>query len=328
MQIQRSVWNSEERRLRAFFRLFIHWTIWVILTLTLRMLGTPIVSWISAQNVAPSRIGAQSMVFLLQLIALLVSTWLAVRFLDQRAFRELGLNLDRAWWMDLVFGLALGAVLMTIIFSIETALQWVTVSDTMSVGADEIAPFWLAIMGPAFVFIAVGVMEEILTRGYQMRNMAEGFNLGQRHARVALLASWFVSSFIFGLLHVFNPNSTWISTLYLMLAGLFLGLGLVLTGRLGLPIGLHISWNFFQGTVYGFPVSGNELSSTSFVVIEQAGPLRWTGGAFGPEAGLIGIFAIVLGCIMILAWVRLRYGKLALYRPYTIYKPRSGRELA
>ena len=324
MRIRDSGWNSDERRLRALIRLVIHYAMWVLFALVLRILSLPAVHWFTAQRTAISEIGPQGAVFFTQLLAVLISTWLAVRFLDQRAFSQLGLQIDRNWWFDLIFGLALGAVLMTLIFAVESGLQWVTVSDTMVVGSNTSVPFWLAILGPAFAFICVGISEEILTRGYQMRNMAEGFNFGRRHAVVALLASYLVSSFVFGMLHVRNPNSTWISTIYLMMAGLFLGLGLVLTGRLGLPIGLHISWNFFQGTVYGFPVSGNEFSSTAFIAIEQAGPVRWTGGAFGPEAGLIGIFAIVLGCGLILLWVRMRYGDVALCQPYTVYTPRRG----
>ncbi len=105
-----------------------------------------------------------------------------------------------------------------------------------------------------------------------------------------------------------------------MLIALLLGLGYILTGELAMPIGIHFTWNFFQGYVFGFPVSGSSTGS-SVIAIQQGGPALWTGGAFGPEAGLVGILATALGCILILLWVRWRYGKLQLQSRLAVYIP-------
>ena len=121
-----------------------------------------------------------------------------------------------------------------------------------------------------------------------------------------------LSSAIFGVLHAANPNASAISTFNIVLAGLFLGLGLLLTGELAIPIGLHITWNFFQGNVFGFAVSGLD-AGTTFIAVEQGGNALLTGGAFGPEAGLIGIAAILLGSLLIVLWVRWRYGRVGLH---------------
>ena len=158
----------------------------------------------------------------------------------------------------------------------------------------------------------IGITEELLARGYHLRNLSEGLNSPALGPRNALLLAWMLSSSFFGLLHVFNPNATWYSTLALMLAGIFLGLGFVLTGSLAIPIALHITWNFFQGNVYGFPVSGNTFDSATFIAIQQQGPALWTGGAFGPEAGLLGIGALILGCALTMIWVRWRQGAVQL----------------
>ena len=60
--------------------------------------------------------------------------------------------------------------------------------------------------------------------------------------------------------------------------------------------------------MFGFPVSGLDAGAT-FISIEQGGPPLITGGAFGPEAGLIGIAAMILGSILTILWVRVRYGR-------------------
>jgi hypothetical protein len=94
-----------------------------------------------------------------------------------------------------------------------------------------------------------------------------------------------------------------------------LGFGYVLTGELAIPIGLHITWNFFQGTVFGLPVSGLNPFGATFLSVEQDGPGLWTGGSFGPEGGMLGPAAMIVGTLLIALWVRLRSGKLATYTP-------------
>jgi uncharacterized protein len=121
-------------------------------------------------------------------------------------------------------------------------------------------------------------------------------------------------------MHIFNPNSTLVSTFNLFLAGLLLGFGYILTRQLALPIGLHITWNFFQGNVFGFPVSG-QMAGPTFIAIEQGGPDLMTGGAFGPEAGLLGILVMVLGIILIYAWVKIYHGRVDLKTDLAQYLP-------
>jgi hypothetical protein len=94
-----------------------------------------------------------------------------------------------------------------------------------------------------------------------------------------------------------------------------LGFGYVLTGELAIPIGLHITWNFFQGAVYGFPVSGFGSFGATLLSTEQGGPTLWTGGTFGPEGGLLIPAVMLLGMSLVALWTRLRTGKVSLHAP-------------
>ena len=115
------------------------------------------------------------------------------------------------------------------------------------------------------LFILVGAYEEPVFRGYQLKNIAEGFNFGRLSGRNAVFLGWIISSILFGLLHAANPRATAYTTFKITLGGLFLGLPLMLTGELALSIGIHVAWNFLQGNVFGFPVSGNTAMRTTII---------------------------------------------------------------
>jgi hypothetical protein len=111
-----------------------------------------------------------------------------------------------------------------------------------------------------------------------------------------------LSSAIFGGLHLTNPNATLAGAGGVLLAGVFLAFAYLRSGQLWLPIGLHTGWNLFEGLVFGFPVSG--LESYHLVRIVVAGPERWTGGRFGPEAGLVALPALLLGVFLVYIYTR------------------------
>jgi len=248
------------------------------------------------------------------LVGAVLTVWLAGRFLDRRSFSDFGFNLGAGWWLDLLFGMVLGALLISAVFLVELGMGWVEIVgafETFGVGA----PFALAVLLPVVMFLCGGFSEETVFRGYQLKNAAEGLNYPALGPRGAVLLAWVLSSVFFGALHADNPSATPISTLNIVLAGLMLGFGYVLSGELAIPIGLHITWNFFQGAVYGFPVSGFGPFGATFLATRQTGPDLWTGGSFGPEAGLLAPAVMLLGISLIALRNRLRTGKISLHSP-------------
>lgn len=128
-----------------------------------------------------------------------------------------------------------------------------------------------------------GVGEELLLRGLGFQALRRG--MGD-------VAAVIVSSLVFGGLHLFNPGATWLASLEVALVGLWFGAITVRTGSVWMAMGLHVAWNFFEGFVFGQPVSGTGPGTSIFVGHVPAEPGFWSGGAFGPEAA--GWTAVVL----------------------------------
>ncbi len=304
---RRLFWNDDERRLRTLFRLAGFFAMVGLLGRAARHFGLGMSRDAMFAGGSPAMLRST----LVGLAVLTLAALIAVRLLDRRPVRELGIVPGPGFWGDLGFGLGLGALLMTLVFGVEWLLGWVEVVKLRWTRAPDTS-FSRALLNMTGVFLAVGFYEELASRGYLLRALAQGL-VGRRVSPSwAIGLALIVSSSVFGLGHVGNPNATWVSTVNIILAGVVLALPFILTGRLAGSIGLHITWNLFQGCVYGLPVSGLQVP-VSLLALEQRGPSAWTGGAFGPEAGLLGVFAMVLGAALIVGRERWRRGRVTLY---------------
>jgi len=309
-------WNPDERRVRA---------LWRLVGLVLVLGGTGFA--LRSVHLLPERGSPwfEVVATLANMILSLGTVALVGWLLDRRPLSGFGLSLDRGWWADLAFGLLLGAAVMTTVFLTGWGLGWYTLSGAFRTTVDGDA-FGRAILVPAVVFLGVGIMEELLARGYLLRNLAEGLAFRRLGGpRGGLLAATVISSIVFALGHLNNPNATWVSTVNIAFAGALLALGLLLTGQLALPIGFHVTWNFFQASVFGFAVSGVTRFRTTFIATEETGPDLWTGGAFGPEAGLLGLAAMLVSAGLMVLWVRWRTGEARLRTALVQPPPGRGR---
>ncbi len=272
--------SPDQSRLRAGWRLLIQTLILIILII---LIGTP-VALLALGFFGRLPFTAEFAINLIvELIAVTISILLVRRFLDKLSFQSLGFEPGRRALFDILAGILITFVMMGSIFAVMQVMGWVHFSSF----AWSTEPWpWVVLNGCLyfFIFILVGWSEELLSRGYHLQTIASGTNL---FWGVLLSAS------IFGLLHIFNPDATWVSTAGIFFAGLFLAYGYVRTRQLWLSIGLHIGWNFFEGVVFGFPVSGFPIYPISRITV--TGPDIWTGGAFGPEAGLIVLPALAVG---------------------------------
>jgi len=283
--------NPKEKRLRAGWRLLLQFGLQALLGLLI-LLALSIIP--NIQSAFPN-----SLVFflLIESLSITLSVVLARRILDRRSITSMGLNIDRRAFKNLAVGLIIAALMMGFIYILEWGFGWLKFQGF----AWEFESPWRVITNTLWVllaFILVGWHEELLFRGYQLQNIASGLNL-----------TWgiIISSIIFGVLHSANPNASWISATGITLAGFFLAFAYVRTKQLWLPIGLHIGWNFFEGVVFGFPVSGVDFYNLTHIRVD--GPEIITGGAFGPEAGLVLMPSLILGTALIQWYTRLESTK-------------------
>jgi membrane protease YdiL (CAAX protease family) len=303
-------WNPQEDRVRSLERIIIF-----IMVMLLSTMGVTLVLSLIAQGLysgqdlttstIPTNVFIVEMIMqvLMYLAPVFITLWVMAKYFDKRSIIDFGFRLRKRWWLDLIFGLALGSLLMAIIFLIERAFGWIQVVSH-NTNAIYPIPFILGIIAEVFLFIGVAIFEEGIVRGYLLRNMAEGFHWGKITGKVAVLISFVITSVVFGFLHNSNPSITWLGIVNLGISGLFLGLGYILAGDLAIPIGLHVAWNIFQGTVFGFPVSGM-TAAVSVLRVFQTGPALITGGEFGPEGGLLVLFIFIVGAGMIYYYLKL-----------------------
>lgn len=254
--------------------------------------------------------------------SMLVALWPIGRYVDRRHLADFGLKINRDWWIDFGFGLVLGSALPTAIFLVGWTAGWFSVTGTFVAESAFLTSLVIIVL----FFVAVSIGEELLLRGWLLTNLAEGFRLwGQRIAvGLAILGS----SLVFGLVHLGNPDVSLVAVAMTILAGVWFGLAYVLTGRLGIPLGGHITWNAFIGSFYGLPVSGIEAKLT-FVAVDVAGPDWVTGGGYGPEAGVLGAAGMVAGILAIFWWAKRQEGQIAIHPDIAAPALReSGRESA
>lgn len=326
------LWNPETERPRLPWRLL---ALLLAVTLlgvavsvaapALRRTSTSVFELVTSD--AQAAAAARNVVFVAsQAVVYGGAVYLVGRFVDRRWVRDFGLDLDRVWWTDLGFGFALGAALMTGVFLVELAAGWVTVSGTFRITQTSF-PFWPWFAWGFLTMVAIGVTEELFTRGYLLTNLAEGLTWFDRIGSVgSVLLAVLGSALVFSWGHLSNPNASLASAVGILVGAVMLATGYVLTGELAIPIGLHVSWNFAQGTVYGFPVSGIDFG-VSLLAIDQHGPPVVTGGSFGPEAGLLGVIASIVGTGLIAAWAWHREGRLEVHPSITEPERRRGNDV-
>lgn len=254
------------------------------------------------------------LMLVLECIISLITVTLFRVFVDRKSLMSLGLGFDD-YWVEALTGLFMGPGLLGIsalLMLLSGHLEW---TDIVWDGNQ--------------LFISLGLMaliafsEELVFRGYILGNLLDSFSntdgpssnippaSGSLSSAGGLFASgslpvspnrWIalgVSAILFAAFHATNPGIHTLAFINLFLAGLLLGINYIYTRNLWFSFLFHLSWNFFQGPLLGFRVSG--LSLPSVLQAEAKGDLFITGGDFGLEGSILNT-AVSLTALLILAW--------------------------
>ena len=226
------------------------------------------------------------------LIALAFGAFAAIswRRQGQPVFAGFGLKTDRGTGFDIATGLAITTAAMVGILLVLLAL------GSVRVGGSTFDPVMVLTFG---LFLVIqGIVDETIMRGMLISGLA--LALGGRR-----IAAVLVAAILFGLTHAFFEGASALSVISNSLGGVMYGLAFVLSGRIWLGVGLHFAWNFVQGPVLGFILSGHPVTG-AFLHIDDLGPAWLTGGDYGPEGGIVGIGFRFVVIAAVLTWTARR----------------------
>ena len=207
-----------------------------------------------------------------------------VKVIKKNALSSLGF-VKRNWLKYLVWGILMSLVQMGVI-----ALVY-QVSGIGSFELNELSlePI-LFILGLFPFWLLQGGTEEVATRGWLLTRIA---------ARSNLPLAIVISSSLFGILHMGNAGVTFLSVLNIVLDGVLASLLLVYTDSIWLVVAQHGTWNYVQGNLLGFQVSGTGADASIFSFTMESGPDWLTGGEFGAEGSIITTLVLLVSLVIV-----------------------------
>lgn len=218
----------------------------------------------------------------LMLVSGLIAACMVLGF-RKLPFSGLGLSL-KGWGRSLLRGALFVVFLYVVGFGLSLLL-----------GAVEVVGFLfspISLLVSLLLYFFVAVTEEVIGRGFILGRMLDG--------GINKFVALFISAVLFSLMHLFNPNFAFVPFLNIMVAGCFLGASYIYTRNLCFPIALHWFWNWIQGSVLGYKVSGNEFSNENLLILHFPEENLINGGTFGFEGSILCSLLLVLGTVIIL----------------------------
>jgi len=215
-------------------------------------------------------------------IALIVG-WLCGKYLEGLPFEALGVSFNNRWLQNLLIGIVGGAATFAIGAGVGVLFGGLSFSFNSEAPTNSIISTLLISF---LVFAAAAAFEEALFRGYILQTFVRS---GLAWPAIV------ITSVAFGAVHIANPSANWISSVNTALAGIWFGVAYLKTRDLWFPTGLHLAWNWTQGSIFGVEVSGlTDIVKAPLLRETDIGPAWLTGGDYGIEGGIATTVALIL----------------------------------
>ena len=215
-------------------------------------------------------------------ILLLFIFW--VKVIEKNSLSSLGF-VKRNWLKYLAWGILLSLLQMGVI----ALVYQVCGIGTFELNELSLEPI-LFILGLFPFWLLQGGTEEVATRGWLLTRIA---------ARTNLPLAIVISSSLFGILHMGNAGVTYLSVLNIILDGVLAGLLFIYTDSIWLVVAQHGTWNYVQGNLLGFQVSGTGADASIFSFTMGSGPDWLTGGEFGAEGSIITTLVLLVSVVIV-----------------------------
>lgn len=257
--------------LRVLLFLVFYFFVLLLIAVPVVLLRTDIKASDLQANIAQSFSGTGSgsiwLMVTIEFLSSVVSVFLFRKFVDRKSFASLGFS-TKGHWHEMIAGFFLAPTLIgigVIFLYITKHLEW----DYSGFNPQT---FFM----DAGTLIILAFSEELLFRGYVLNNLMDSFNKW---------GALIISAVLFALFHLGNPGISTIPFMSIFLAGILFGINYIYTKNLWFSIVLHFGWNFFEGPLYGFNVSGIHFSS--LLQTDLKGDMSITGGDFGFEGSFV-----------------------------------------
>ena len=235
-------------------------------------------------------------------ISVILSLFFQIKYIDKTSFEKYGLKIEQKWLQEFIIGAFIAIIQLSLFFIGMYFTNNLKIIDYFVTNSSEYT-FIEGFFAELIRQLSASISEEIMFRSFLIYIIYEVFNRIGKIEKKNIILACIITSSLFGIVHLTNDGATIYSTINLSFDGMMICLPFLISGRLGMSIGMHFSWNIFQGAIYGFPNSG-QIAKASILSSELQENI-FTGGLFGPEGSILLLVLDILAVVFIIYWKKI-----------------------